>query len=180
MKRIMNKVIKTIKEEKGTFISSIISFILVFTLVNIYMFGVINADAYRLKSEGSNQIILYLKDMTLEEKNKVQKDILALDGVSSIRYESKDLAIKSLETELGVDLSSEANPLEDTFFIYLNRDVDIMKLSTELKKFDFVSSMDLREKVIAKTVHFSQALDTFIFYSVIFLLIFSITIIINI
>lgn len=117
----MNKVIKTIKEEKGTFISSIISFILVFTQVNIYMFGVINVDAYRLKSEGSNQIILYLKDMTLEENSR-QKDILALDGVFIyVRYESKDLAIKSLETELGVDLSSEANPLEDTFFISKQR-----------------------------------------------------------
>lgn len=73
MKRIMNKVIKTIKEEKGTFISSIISFILIFTLVNVYMFGVINADAYRLKAEGSNQIILYLKDLTHEEKQQAQK-----------------------------------------------------------------------------------------------------------
>lgn len=84
--------------------------------------GVINADAYRLKAEGSNQIILYFKDLTHERKTtSSKKDILALDGVSSVRYESKELAIKALETELEMNLSSRSNPLECFLYLFTQR-----------------------------------------------------------
>ncbi|CAM3102390.1 permease-like cell division protein FtsX [Streptobacillus felis] len=169
-----------IKAEKGAFFSAVTTFILIFTLINIYIFGALNADSYRLKEEQANQVILYINDLNDEEKQALQAKVLNLDGVSSLRFVSKDVALKSLEKELNVDLSSEANPLEDAFFVHLKRDVNIDELSTKLSGLSEVSSIDLRAKVVNQTVMFSSALDYFLKYASIFLIVFAVIIIFNI
>lgn len=180
LKKIFGGVWENIKEEKGAFFSSIVSFIMIFTLINIFIFGVLNADLYRSREEESNQVILYLKDMTSEEKENLQLDLLNLEGVSSLRYVSKDVALKALEKDLNVDLSSEANPLEDAFFVYLTRNVNVDELNTKLLDMDKFTEIDLRSKVINQTVEFSNSLDSFIQKATIFFVIFAIIIIYNI
>lgn len=178
--KLFGGVKENIKAEKGAFFSAVTTFILIFTLINIFIFCTLNADSYRLKEEQANQVILYLNDVTDEEKNALQTKILNLDGVSSLRFVSKDVAIKSLEKELGVDLSSEVNPLEDAFFVHLTRDVNIDDLNAKLSGLSEVSSIDLRAKVVNQTVMFSSALDSFIKYASIFLIVFAVIIIFNI
>ncbi|CAM3182240.1 cell division protein FtsX [Streptobacillus ratti] len=178
--KLFGGVKENIKAEKGAFFSAVTTFILIFTLINIFVFGALNADLYRLKEEQANQVILYINDLNDEEKKSLQEKVLNLDGVSSLRFVSKDVALKSLEKELNVDLSSEPNPLEDAFFVHLKRDVNIDELNTKLSELSEVSSIDLRAKVVNQTVMFSSALDYFIKYAIIFLIIFSVMIIFNI
>lgn len=173
LKKLFKGTFENINAEKGTFFSSIISFILIFTLINIFVFGAINLDSYRLKAEESNQVIAYLKELPEEEKSTLQTKLLELDGVSSVRYISKDVALKSIEKELNVDLSSEPNPLEDVFFIYLNKNVKADDLEVKLTSLNEINSLDLRIKVINQTVAFSNNLDSFIKYSCIALGFFS-------
>lgn len=180
LKKLFGGAFENIKAEKGSFFSSIISFVLIFSLINIFTFGILNLDTYRLKEEEANQAIIYLKELTSEDKHNFQLKLLNLDGVSSVRYISKDVALKTLEKELNVDLSSEPNPLEDSFFIYLNSDVKIDELNNKLLELEEISSLDLRTKVINQTVNFSKNLDSFIKYSAIFLFIFSMIMIYNI
>lgn len=179
-KRLFGGVWENIKEEKGAFFSSVISFILIFTMVNIFIFAVLNADSYRVKEEASNQVIVYLKDMSIEEKEQLQKDLLNLEGIDSLKYISKDVALRSLEIDLNVDLSGEANPLEDSFFIYLSRNVNIQELSSKLSAMDKFSEIDLREKIINRTVEFSNGLDSFIRNASIFFAVFAAIITYNI
>ncbi|WP_073507553.1 cell division protein FtsX [Streptobacillus notomytis] len=179
-RKLFGGVKENIEAEKGAFFSVVTTFILIFTLINIFVFGALNADSYRLKEEQANQVILYINNLNDEEKKALQEKVLNLDGVSSLRFVSKDVALKSLERELNVDLSSEPNPLEDAFFVHLRRDVNIDELNTKLSELSEVSSIDLRAKVVNQTVMFSSALDYFIKYAVIFLIIFSVIIIFNI
>ncbi len=179
-RKLFGGVKENIEAEKGAFFSVVTTFILIFTLINIFVFGALNADSYRLKEEQANQVILYINNLNDEEKKALQEKVLNLDGVSSLRFVSKDVALKSLERELNVDLSSEPNPLEDAFFVHLRRDVNIDELNTKLSELSEVSSIDLRSKVVNQTVMFSSALDYFIKYAVIFLIIFSVIIIFNI
>ncbi|QXW65150.1 permease-like cell division protein FtsX [Streptobacillus moniliformis] len=178
--KLFGGVKENIRAEKGAFFSAVTTFILIFTLINIFVFGALNADSYRLKEEQANQVILYIKDLDDEGKKALQEKVLNLDGVSSLRFVSKDVALKSLEKELSVDLSLEPNPLEDTFFVHLKRDVNIDELNVKLSELTEVSSIDLRAKVVNQTVMFSAALDYFIKYAIIFLIIFSVMIIFNI
>lgn len=181
MKIILKEIYKNIKEEKGTFFSSIVSFILIFTLINIFVFGFLNTNAYRLRQEQGNQLIVYVnKNVDEEGKNELQKKLLNIEGVSSLRYLSKELALKNLEKEINVDLSKEENPLEDAFFVNLTRNVDIKKLETNLKSLTEISEIDMREKLITQTVNFSNNLDRFIKYSSVILIIFSVIMIFNI
>ena len=180
LKRLFKGVFENIKAEKGTFFSSIVSFMLIFSLINIFVFGAINLDSYRLKAEQSNQVIAYLKDITEEEKSGLQTKLLEINGVSSVRYISKDVALKSIEKELNVDLSSEPNPLEDAFFIYLNKNVNADDLQNKLTELNEIDSLDLRAKVINQTVAFSNNLDSFIKYACIALGAFALIMLYNI
>lgn len=180
IKRIFKDLFENIKEDKGTFFSSITSFVLIFTLINIFVFVMINTDSYRLKEEQSNQVIVYISDIKDDEKENLQSKILELNGVSSLRYIPKEVALKSLEKELNVDLSSEENPLEDAFFVYLTRDVNIDELNAKLSSMSEITEIDLRAKLIKQNVDFSISLDSFIKNSIIFLIIFSSIMIFNI
>ena len=171
---------RNIFKEKRLFFSSFLSLIVVFVLLDTFIFGIFNLNDFKSKMENSNQGIVYVKTMTQEEITNFQGKLLQIKGIESIKYTSKEKALQSLEGELNVDLSEEENPLLDSFYIYIGKNVDANQLKSELQKNPEVEEVDLRADEINKMNTFSKKLDNVLLYGGIGILIFTIILLSNI
>lgn len=161
----LKKCLLNIKENKESFISSVISMIVVFILLNILVFGLFNLNSYKIESKKNSQIILYLTGLTENEKDEFQKKLLNVNGVLSLNYESKETALKAVSNRLGIDLEENENPLEDAFYVYIDDEVDMVQLKNKLESFDEVSELDLRTDAININRNFSHNIDRFVYIS---------------
>lgn len=107
----------------------------------------------------SSQVIAYLNNLDESTKNELSKKLVELPGVSSVRYESKEIALKAAVKELGVAVNEDENPLNDAFFIYINKNVKLDQLKQSLLNMNEISAVDFRTKVLEKNIEFSKGLD---------------------
>ena len=173
LSKLLRGVWDNIKTELGTFFSSLISLVLIFTLINMFLFGAINLNIYRIKAESSNQAIIYVNNLEDEKRTEFENKVKNLEGIASIEYVSKQTALDNIAKELNVELSSEDNPLEDSYFLYIKKGTNVDNLRVDLESLSEVSSIDLREDVITQTFNFSNGLDSFIKYASISLAVFA-------
>ena len=155
---------KNISKEKGLFFSSLISLITIFVLLDTFIFGVFNLNDFKAKMENSNQAIVYVKTMTEDEISAFQGKLLKVNGIQTIKYVSKESALQLLEKELKVDLSDEENPLQDSFYVYIDKNANVNALKEELLKNPEVTELDMRTQTIERTNQFSKNLDKLVLF----------------
>ncbi|WP_068267738.1 cell division protein FtsX [Caviibacter abscessus] len=172
--------VKKLLVDKSIVFSSVITLIIIFILTYTFSFGLLSLKSYSTKYEDSNQIIAYLNDLSEENKIELNKKILEVPGVASIRYESKEVALKISAKELGVELSNEENPLNDVFYIYLKNDVNINKLKDSLTKMSEIKEIDFRTKAIESSMAFNKNIRTLTYNVTIVLALFGALMIYNI
>lgn len=172
--------VKKLLIDKSIVFSSVITLIIIFILTYTFSFGLLSLKSYNTKYEDSNQIIAYLNDMTEEEKIELNKKVLEIPGVSSIRYESKEVALKISAKELGVELPNEENPLNDVFYIYLKNDVNISKLKDSLTNMSEIKEIDFRTKAVEAAIAFNNNIKTLTYNATIVLVLFGTLMIYNI
>ena len=173
LSKLLRGVWDNIKTELGTFFSSLISLVLIFTLINMFLFGAINLNIYRIKAENSNQAIIYVENLDADKRAEFENKVKNIEGISSIEYVSKQTALDNIAKELNVELNGEDNPLEDSYFVFIKKGADVNNLRVDLESLSEITSMDLREDVITKTFNFSNGLDSFIKYASISLAVFA-------
>lgn len=155
---------KNIKKEKGLFFSSVLSLTILFTLFNLFVFGIFNFNDIKSKLSNFNQAIIYVNTMTNEEIETFQSDLYKINGISALKYVSKESALEMLENELGVDLSEEENPLLDSFYIYVDRNVNANILKENLLADNRIVELDMRSEMIDAINNFSYQLDKFLLF----------------
>ncbi len=175
----IREMFKNISKERSFFFSSLISLVVVFVLIDIFIFTVFNINEFRAKMENSNQLIVYAKTMTEEEISVFQGKLLKTPGVQTLKYESKETALQKIEKELNVDLSEEENPLSDSFYVYVSKNAKIEKMQDTLLSFPEVEELDMRAKEIEKTNKFSKSLNYTLLFGSIGLLVFGLVLIYN-
>ncbi len=175
----IREMLKNISRGKTFFFSSLISLIVVFTLIDILISTVLNINEIKARMENSNQVIVYVKTMTQDEISAFQGKLFSTPGVKTLKYESKETAIKKLSDEIKMDLSLEENPLSDSFYLYVSKDADINKLKAKILSYPEVEELNMREKEIEHTNTFSKNLDRTIIFGSIGLLAFGIILIYN-
>ena len=173
LKKILIGVWDNIKTELGTFFASLISLFLIFTLINMFLFGAINLNIYRIKAENSNQAIIYVENLDDDKRAEFENKVKNIEGISEIQYVSKQTALDNISKELNVDLNGDDNPLEDSYFVFIKKGANVDNLRVDLESLSEITSMDLREDVITKTFNFSNGLDSFIKYASVSLAIFA-------
>ena len=118
------------KIKKKTFILLVISFI----ILNFFLSVLINISSMNKKIDNSYFFTADLKsELKEEEKNRIEVEILGLDGVRKVRYLSKEEAFKNLQTQLDVAIPKGENPLSDSLLIYFNSLDDAEKLQENLE-----------------------------------------------
>lgn len=106
-----------VKIKKKSFILLVISFI----ILNFFLSVLINVSSINKKIDNSYFFTADLKsELKEEEKNKIEIDILGVEGVKRVRYLSKEEAFKNLQTQLDVAIPKGENPLSDSLLIYFD------------------------------------------------------------
>lgn len=172
--------VKKLLGDISIFSSSVITLVIVFIITYTFAFALLSLKSYNSKFENSNQIILYLNDIESEVKEKLNTKILELPGVSSTRFESKEVAIKASSKELGIELPENENPLSDVFYVYLKNDVNIEKLKDSLVNMNEIKEIDFRTKALESSIAFTKNIQKLTFNSSIVLVLFGTLMIYNI
>ena len=130
MKMEKNTIRTKIQIKKMTFILTILSFI----ILNFFLAFFLNVDAIKNRVEAGYFFTAdFNNDVTSEEKEKLEIEILKLEGVKQVRYVSKEEAFQKVQYQLDVAIPKGENPLSDSLIIFFNKPTDIEKIQVKLE-----------------------------------------------
>ena len=95
-------------------------YIIVITIVSLNIFISFSLNLKKVSKETliNSFIIVDLQNNLDEEKrNEIEKYILTIDGVRSVRFMDKSESFKNLQNELNISIPEASNPLTDSLIV---------------------------------------------------------------
>lgn len=175
----ISEMFRNINKEKGMFFSSLISLMVVFTLLDILLIFFYNLNDFKEKLDVSNQVIIYVKTMPEPELQNFQIKLNSTKGIKAIKYEPKERALEKLQTELGVEITDQENPLSDSFYIYVSKNANVEELKNTVKGYPEVHEIDMRTNAIQNSIKFNNSLDHILLFGLVGIAAFGIILIYN-
>lgn len=130
MKMEKNTIRTKIQIKKTTFILTVLSFI----ILNFFLAFFINVDTIKSRVEAGYFFTAdFHKNMSSEDKEKLEIEILKLEGVKQVRYVSKEEAFQKVQYQLDVAIPKGENPLSDSLIIFFDKPTDIEKIQVKLE-----------------------------------------------
>ena len=130
MKMEKNTIRTKIQIKKTTFILTVLSFI----ILNFFLAFFINVDTIKSRVEAGYFFTAdFHKNVSSEDKEKLEIEILKLEGVKQVRYVSKEEAFQKVQYQLDVAIPKGENPLSDSLIIFFDKPTDIEKIQVKLE-----------------------------------------------
>ena len=130
MKIEKNTIRTKIQIKKTTFILTVLSFI----ILNFFLAFFINVDTIKSRVEAGYFFTAdFHKNVSSEDKEKLEIEILKLEGVKQVRYVSKEEAFQKVQYQLDVAIPKGENPLSDSLIIFFDKPTDIEKIQVKLE-----------------------------------------------
>lgn len=130
MKMEKNTIRTKIQIKKATFILTVLSFI----ILNFFLAFFINVDTIKSRVEAGYFFTAdFHKNVSSEDKEKLEIEILKLEGVKQVRYVSKEEAFQKVQYQLDVAIPKGENPLSDSLIIFFDKPTDIEKIQVKLE-----------------------------------------------
>ena len=130
MKMEKNTIRTKIQIKKTTFILTVLSFI----ILNFFLSVLINISSVNKKIDNSYFFTAdFHKNVSSEDKEKLEIEILKLEGVKQVRYVSKEEAFQKVQYQLDVAIPKGENPLSDSLIIFFDKPTDIEKIQVKLE-----------------------------------------------
>lgn len=130
MKMEKNTIRTKIQIKKTTFILTVLSFI----ILNFFLAFFINVDTIKSRVEAGYFFTAdFHKNVSSEDKKKLEIEILKLEGVKQVRYVSKEEAFQKVQYQLDVAIPKGENPLSDSLIIFFDKPTDIEKIQVKLE-----------------------------------------------
>ena len=109
-------------------------YIIVITIVSLNIFISFSLNLKKISNETliNSFIIVDLQNNLDEEKrNEIEKYILTIDGVRSVRFMDKSESFKNLQNELNISIPEASNPLTDSLIVSV-KSSDLMSQVQEI------------------------------------------------
>ena len=130
MKMEKNTIRTKIQIKKTTFILTVLSFI----ILKFFLAFFINVDTIKSRVEAGYFFTAdFHKNVSSEDKEKLEIEILKLEGVKQVRYVSKEEAFQKVQYQLDVAIPKGENPLSDSLIIFFDKPTDIEKIQVKLE-----------------------------------------------
>ena len=130
MKMEKNTIRTKIQIKRTTFILTVLSFI----ILNFFLAFFINVDTIKSRVEAGYFFTAdFHKNVSSEDKEKLEIEILKLEGVKQVRYVSKEEAFQKVQYQLDVAIPKGENPLSDSLIIFFDKPTDIEKIQVKLE-----------------------------------------------
>lgn len=112
-------------------------------LMNVYKNNQNFRDNYKLS-------IYFKGDPTEKQLNNFEKKLLKMPEVRSLKYESKEVALRDLENQLGIRVPRGNNPLSNNFMVTFNGNESLDTLRQKLDQEELIKEIYVDEVQIEK------------------------------
>ena len=112
-------------------------------LLNIYKNTENLKDDYKLS-------IYFKGDPTEGKLNEFEQRLLQMPEVNSLKYESKEVALRELENQLGIRIPRGNNPLSNNFLVTFDGAENLEKLQQKLDQEDLIKEVYVDEDQVAR------------------------------
>lgn len=129
----------SVKKNRVMSVASVSTVAAALFIFGVFMLLVVNVNKIVSTVENEIEIQAFLEeDVTTIQKQQIEKDIKAIDGVKEVEFESQEKALEKFKEELGekADLANGLeleNPLPASFIIKVNKPQDVSVVSEKLK-----------------------------------------------
>ncbi len=112
-------------------------------LVNIYKNNENLRDNYKLS-------IYFKGDPTEEQLNEFEGRLLEMPEVRSLKYESREVALRDLENQLGIRVPRGNNPLSNNFLVTFDGDKSLESLQQQLDREELIKEVYVDEQQLQR------------------------------
>ncbi|MGM0508380.1 MAG: cell division protein FtsX [Fusobacteriota bacterium] len=121
IRQVCKENMQNIKDEKYGFASTILTLSVIFIILNLSIAGVLNLNKLNSYIKDNMQVEIYLEDnLTQVGIENLEKNLLQYEGVESIKYISKEIALEKLSNDLDMNFNNIDNPLQDQIVVIIN------------------------------------------------------------
>lgn len=174
---------------KKAIYSTLISITTIFScllLGGIYLVLSAKSEEFIQELKSKISIQAFVENTVESEKiADLEKEIRKIDGISEIKFLSKEDALEKLSREMNADLEeiSGYNPLQDEFTLILKSEfsdeVSVNEIKTELLKIDGIESAEFNFSLVTKIEEFQKNYEKISLYLGILIAIFAVVLITN-
>lgn len=153
-KHFFGESLASIKKNKIMSVASISTVAAALFIFGVFMLLVVNVNKIVATVESEIEIKAFLKeDITTIQKQKIEKDIKAIDGIREVAFESQEEALEKFKANLGdkADLANGLeleNPLPASFIIKVNKPEDVAAVSSRLKSYPEVEKVNDGQQMV--------------------------------
>jgi cell division transport system permease protein len=156
----LKEALLSIKRNVLVSIASIMSITTILIIIGIFLLISINANLFLKNIESQLEIIAYLKDdISKIELDNLKKNIKAIEGITEVKFISKEDAYQSLLKDLGDqgDILSaiEVNPLPASYEIKVKDPKKIEQTANQIAKLKKVEEVGYGQEIVEKLLNFS-------------------------
>ena len=118
IKEMNNEINQLIQKNMTYYTLSFTTLIFAFLFFNISVISIYNIYQSNKTLSKSYTLSVYMNNNVSQNSiEKIEKDILELDGIEKISYINKEIAFKKLAVQLGLSNSGISNPLLNSFVV---------------------------------------------------------------
>ena len=164
------------KQFRGGLIYSLIVIIFILFLLNI------NSFMEKTKDEVNEIRVSLDSNLTKDKSLYVKEELERLNGVISVKYQTKDEAFESMKASFGEDeglLDGVKNPLDDYYIVTIEDSSQIKSLARNMEKLEGVVEVQYYEDIMENFLEASNTVKQFGGIVIVFLLIICLVLISN-
>ena len=188
---MISKIMYSLKQGlKGVFSNKTMSFISVVSITSVLaILGIVscivlNINSFMEKTKDEvNEIRVSLdSNLTKDKSLYVKEELERLNGVISVKYQTKDEAFESMKASFGEDeglLDGVKNPLDDYYIVTIEDSSQIKSLARNMEKLEGVVEVQYYEDIMENFLEASNTVKQFGGIVIVFLLIICLVLISN-
>lgn len=165
IKRVFGETIENLKNEKMLFFSTFITMTVIFIVLSFFVAYTLNLKGINDFIKKNMQIKLYLDNsLTDDGIENLEKSLLKYSEIVSIKFISKDVALKQMVSALQLEFDFNENPLQNVILVNIGDDVGVEELAAKLKAEQGVTDVDARVDFISKLSKIVANINTVTIY----------------
>ncbi|MEG0180895.1 MAG: permease-like cell division protein FtsX [Peptostreptococcaceae bacterium] len=168
--KLISSILYNIKQGlKGILSNKTMSFISIgsvsasLIILGIVISIVLNANQFieNTKDEVNEIRVTIPNNLVSSDKDSIQNKIKSIDGIKSVKFETKEEAFNEMKSSWGKDahlLDGMKNPLDDYFRVTIDNSKDIVKISNQISNINGVTEVNYYQDIMKNFLSLSNTI----------------------
>lgn len=165
LKYFIKDAANSLKRNKTLSLSSATTVMATLFILGIFLLVMLNVRLGILDVESRIEVTVFLKkDITTEQKNTLEKKIKENQNIKSYTFETKEMALKKYQAQLGKDYKyliegyEKNNPLPESYIIKADKPESVSKIVSILSPISGIEEIKDGKEIVDKIIAATNAL----------------------